>query len=374
MRLMRKILNLFYVEEDKSTYPSTGNSINFIQKNSIDDVYNSYDYATEPFNDTQTIYFKNGKLYKVYPTDEENWYDARYLVSDGKLYDLENIQDIQKIPPPDFSVHNIITKEYGITGSLDYVMRMKAGAFYNRNEKTLCSACLWKATQLMLVNKTIGWQKKDFDRLINWHLELGMYGEAEKAKKYLSNYNEYTENPSDRTAKSARDNAFKYLIEYNTDLVAFEDYGGGCCAECAKMRGRVYSISGKTKKYPLLPQYAKINGNFHPGCRCHMSPYWKREKILYKGKHVNAKKVSKRPWIDDRDKKEIELYEDYLKFIIDSEKKERDREEYYRIVKDIPEVAPKSFGAYRRMKNAKTKNFMKIVNTAKENGITIVLD
>ena len=26
--------------------------------------------------DGQTIYFKNGKMYKVYPSDEENWYDA----------------------------------------------------------------------------------------------------------------------------------------------------------------------------------------------------------------------------------------------------------------------------------------------------------
>ena len=35
--------------------------------------------------DAQTIYFKNGKMYKVYPTDKESWYNARYLISDGDI-------------------------------------------------------------------------------------------------------------------------------------------------------------------------------------------------------------------------------------------------------------------------------------------------
>lgn len=84
-----------------------------------------------PINpDAQTIYFKKGRLYKVHPTDKESWYDARYLVSDRKMYDLENINDIQKIPIPDFPCLNDddydMMNGYGITGSLDYVIEMKA--------------------------------------------------------------------------------------------------------------------------------------------------------------------------------------------------------------------------------------------------------
>ena len=112
-------------------------------------------------------------MYKVYPSDQESWYDARYLVSDGATYDLENVHDIQKIPTPKFAKFDSMMDGYGITGSLDYVIRMKAGAFYNRNEKELCSACLWKSTQLMLANTAVRWKKKDFERLINCHLELG---------------------------------------------------------------------------------------------------------------------------------------------------------------------------------------------------------
>ena len=67
----------------------------------------------------QTIYFKDGKMYKVYPIDKESWYNARYLVSDGKTYDLENIEDIRKIPIPKFDIYDDKMTGYGITGSLD---------------------------------------------------------------------------------------------------------------------------------------------------------------------------------------------------------------------------------------------------------------
>lgn len=140
--------------------------------------------ATDGFvPDAQTIYFVNGKMYKVYPTDEESWYDARYLVSDNKMYDLENIEDIKRIPIPKFK--RLEEDNYGVTGLLDYVLRMKAGAFYNRKEKELCSACLWKATEMMFANPLCKWSKKDYIRLIYWHMELDMKDEAERAKKYL---------------------------------------------------------------------------------------------------------------------------------------------------------------------------------------------
>lgn len=133
--------------------------------------------------DAQTIYFVNGKMYKVYPTDKESWYDARYLVSDNKVYDLENIDDIKKIPIPEFK--RLEEDNYGVTGLLDYVLRMKSRYFYQRKEKELCSACLWKATEMMFANPLCKWSKKDYIRLINYHLWLDMKDEAQRAQKYL---------------------------------------------------------------------------------------------------------------------------------------------------------------------------------------------
>ena len=126
--------------------------------NKIKSVFNS---SSDDVPDAQTIYFKNGEMYKVYPTDKESWYDARYLVSDGVKYDLENLDDLKRIPVPKFPAHQNIMEGYGVTGNLDYVLRMKAGSFYNRKDKNNVSACLWKCTELMLAHP-LSWEVKSF--------------------------------------------------------------------------------------------------------------------------------------------------------------------------------------------------------------------
>lgn len=133
--------------------------------------------------DEITIFFTKGKLYKVSPEDTENYYDARFLVSDNELYDLEKIEDIKRIPIPEFK--RLENDNYGVTGLLDYVLRMKSRYFYQRKEKELCSVCLWKATEMMFANPLCKWSKKDYDRILKYHFLLGMDEEAERAKKYL---------------------------------------------------------------------------------------------------------------------------------------------------------------------------------------------
>ena len=88
-----------------------------------------------------SIYFSNGQLYKIIPEDTQNYYDADYLISDNLLYDLNKLDDINSIIIPEFKTDSI--SKYGVTGSLDYVLRMKARYFHDRNQKVLCSAMLW---------------------------------------------------------------------------------------------------------------------------------------------------------------------------------------------------------------------------------------
>lgn len=132
----------------------------------------------------QTIYFKNFHLFKVVGKDESNWYDADVLVLDGKSYDLNSIDSINTIPilTSDFSDTQ---GEFGTTGMLDYVLRMKSGHCYTRNEKELCSALLWKSSELMLANKYCNWRQWDFERLIDWHIQMDMPEQAEKGKQFL---------------------------------------------------------------------------------------------------------------------------------------------------------------------------------------------
>lgn len=161
--------------------------------------------------DAQTAYFRNGKLYKLYPSDLDNWYDVRYLVSDNKVYDLEKVEDIGKIPIPEFK--RMENDNYGVTGLLDYVLRMKSRYFYQRKEKELCSVCLWKATEMMFSDPLCKWSKKDYERILKYHFLLEMDEEAERAKKYLESkgmiFTEYElqemkPKPKKQTQKSPR--------------------------------------------------------------------------------------------------------------------------------------------------------------------------
>lgn len=333
----------------------------------------------------ETIIFKNGKLISMKPINSNNWYDARYLISDGISYDLERMEDIRNIKIPNFSTVDTYMDGYGVTGTLDYVMRMKAGAFYNRKEKELCSACLWKSVSLMLANTSTVWSKEDYYRIVFWHNELGMFEEAKKAQAYLSSLDVCTKNQFDLTAESRKNTMFSQAQLLGLDLVAFHDYGRGCCSECAKMTGRVYSISGKSNIFPKLPAYVKEHGNFHPGCRCSMSLFFDpRDTIYYKGNKISAKKTSRRRWVDNRTSTEKELYEKYLltteqkrlafiKRLEYSQIKGESQKEYEEILKILPTIAPKSLNGYIRMKKSKSKNFMKLYQSAIDHGIKIKL-
>ena len=57
-----------------------------------------------------------------------------------------------------------------------------------------------------------------------------------------------------------------------------------------------------------------------------------------------------------------ETRDGYQKRVIDPYLEEKsDREQYYWLLENLPYLAPKSFGGYRRMKNEKSENYKKIV-------------
>ena len=69
-----------------------------------------------------------------------------------------------------------------------------------------------------------------------------------------------------------------------------------------------------------------------------------------------------------------ETKEDYQKRIIDPYIEEsKVREQYYWLLENLPNIAPKSFGGYRRMKNMKSDTYKKIVDEVKKKGYEIDL-
>lgn len=90
--------------------------------------------------------------------------------------------------------------------------------------------------------------------------------------------------------------------ELGTDLVE-ASYHRGCCGECAKYRGRWFSISGKDKRFPKMPvDYScTCEGiDFSPVIFEISEPvYCDTDIIVY----------SNRPFVDDRTEEEKKIFE-----------------------------------------------------------------
>ena len=279
--------------------------------NKIKSVFNS---SSDDVPDAQTIYFKNGEMYKVYPTDKESWYDARYLVSDGVKYDLESSKDLNRIPIPTFTNIDIM-HGYGITGSLEYVLRMKAG---NLRRKGLLeeSDSILERIHLFMGAADNGYQEKDF--LIYSHLLLkeGHFEESAKYKAIVQSYLKtlrvcHNSFSFYNRAKDVMDKLLSDCRKYNTDYISMSAHLA-CCEECNKLQGRVYSISGKSKIFPKLPDVIRETGKVHNGCAHSFSVFFytgKNDTIFDKnGNDVNAIKSSQRPFKDDRTAEEKKNY------------------------------------------------------------------
>ena len=69
-----------------------------------------------------------------------------------------------------------------------------------------------------------------------------------------------------------------------------------------------------------------------------------------------------------------ESKEDYYKRVIKPNvEEERDKEEYYWLLENMPLIAPKSFGRYRKMKNTSSDNYKKIVDEVNNKGYNLNL-
>lgn len=149
-----------------------------------------------------------------------------------------------------------------------------------------------------------------------------------------------------------------------TDLIEMSEHHP-TCAECAKYQGRVYSISGTSRKYPPLPECIAKNGQVHKDCRHDFYPFIDGYSGNY---HKDIVKYSNSPFIDNRTPDEINEYEAEIAEI---KAKKQDKKEYDLISKKLPDIAPKSFGGYRKMKNSNSKNFQKLSEECKKVNIKI---
>ena len=339
-------------------------------------------------------YYKNGKLIDVKPRnksiplyeDRQIAYHARYIISDGTKYDLEDAGSIKSINIPKFNqLHGISSP----TSDLSYILKMRVGM---ENRPHLAVPLAYKVANLMIASP-VGWNKKDYYRLVAQLWSVGEVYYGDHLLKQLSEVLPFMSvDEIEYINKKSFENALNHAKEMHTDCLQV-GYLCGACKDCAPYLNRIYSITGQDSRFPKLPDFILRNKGLHCNAGYFASLYFSKQtltKYIYSEngdvttKEVDAVKYSNRPFVDDRSEWEKQNYE---KWSEDNKKRDEQDARYYsrehwidnynsaieyqKVIELLGSKAPKSFTGYCRMKKNNTANYQKIVGFAKENGIAI---
>lgn len=272
-------------------------------------------------------------------------------------YDLTTIEGIRAIPVPTQKE----TKMHDVKEGLEYKLQRLATQYKKDGKMDLAIECLRKSNQLMPYS-IFEYQKRDYERLYKFLLQAGRIEEAKVEKDKIEKM--FGDSPIQKsTQERIYKGVFKDCQEYGTDLVEMSEHYP-TCGECAKYQGRVFSISGVSKVYPPLPDVLK-KGRVHNDCRHILHPFFAGVSVA---NHKNIIEYSNRPFEDNRSEEEKQQYDLWKN---NKKQEKKDRSDYEWIVVNLSDIAPKSFGGYRKMKNANSKNYNKIVEAARQKGKNI---
>lgn len=314
-------------------------------------------------------YFQYGRVKKLVPPPPTSLYedrglinDAERIVSDGKMYDLTDIKSIYSIPVPDFGKVRIASIESPVL-YLEYVLRMHASFLWKREKYSLALACLAKSTQIMLYSP-IGHSRESYYRIVDWHEELGKLSKAAEWERWIEdNVPKLKDTVFERVMSDCRDR--------NNDLV-YTSWAGSQSAATAKYQCRVYSISGKDRRFPALPDFMK-----QPQDVCFLSGtfrYWgdkELDTLPYRGENVSAVSVSWRPFVDDRTEQDKANHEKWKDKIMQPLISRYNTRIYYRLKIFLPELLPKSRAAFNRIAAADGDEYAALIDAIKQAGIPL---
>lgn len=282
--------------------------------------------------------------------------------SPTEKFDLTTVEGIRAIPKT-----AVAKSLFFSTDQIEYVLQRKATQYKSEGNLDLAIECLRKSNELKQYSHTV-YSAKDYYRLVDYLKLARRFDEAREEKAKLDTmFNEKG------ISLDLIDECEKKAIppkNQKNDLVSI-GYLGCCCSECAKFRCRVYSYYGKDPRFPRYPDFLKQNPD-HCGLMAFPFLFDCQSLSMPSGKELRGAsliKYSNRPFVDDRSAEEKELYE---KQIADAEKDRIDRTAYDWLWEYMPEICPKGYGAYRRMRNSNSRNFQRIQQAALEHGFDLL--
>ena len=317
------------------------------------------------------VHFQHGKVYRVsppIPLDDDlrdYTYNARYIVSDGKRYDLEDRQSVLSIEipaylPPDASIESP-------TVYLEYILQRKASALSKENRKQAI-ILLSKSNQLMLY-APMNYTEKDYYRIVNWLEQDLDFSLADRWKQWIK---EHVPSP-EQMGYEAYQRTLETCEQLETDLVEIP-WLGAMSAVVAKYQGRVYSLSGKNRKYPPLPAFIRERGYIEApffGVPTAFTGF--SDEILYKGEYHNALKISWRPFKDDRSPAEKRAYQARREKALSEEQGRVNLHNLNLLRASYPDLIPKSMSTIFRWRDSDKplyrEKFASVMVAAEEAGI-----
>lgn len=275
----------------------------------------------------------------------------------SKSPDLNSIDGIRSISVPTKKEK----QQHEVKDGMEYILQRKATEHKKDGRMDLAIECLKKSNELMPYS-FFEYTREDYERLVKYLKQAKRFDEARQEEKKLDKMfgKELISKKSE--AKFVRQK-FHDAKELGTDLVEMSEHHP-TCEKCAKYQGRVFSISGNDKRFPKLPQYALAHGKMHQGCRHTFYPFIYGLSASSYG-HKDIITYSNRPFIDERTPEEKAEYEAMVQTI---EEDKKSRNEYDWICENLPNIAPKSYGGYKKMKNSNSTNFQKLYRATRDAG------
>ena len=268
-------------------------------------------------------------------------------------YNFDSFESIQNISIPKYK---LLQGMGSPVNNIEYILQKKATEHKKNGRMDLAIACLRKANEIF-PHSNFSWTEKDYMRLVEYLKLDRQFDEARKEEQKIKElFAKFDKEKEEYDAKINRG------VFGNTDIVSTnETYF--VCDECAKYTKRYFSISGKSKKYPKLPEYLLHKSEKHKYCAITLYPVLDDISLPawnYKGDFI---KYCNRPFVDERTKEQKAIFEKDVK---EKEELAKDKEFYDLLFEKFPEIAPKSFGGYRRMKASNSENYKKLLKKVEQ--------
>lgn len=174
-------------------------------------------------------------------------------------YDMDTLEGINSIPVPAKNYHT----GNDLKDCIYYILQRKATEHKKAGRMDCAIACLRKSNELSDYEPKPLLSEKEYLRLVKY---IELTNDYELAQQELNKiYQHHPEFKDKRISNLIRiKNVLDRCKKLNIDCVTIST--NNSCPICSKYNSKVFSISGKTKKYPKLPSEISKNGGFCPNC------------------------------------------------------------------------------------------------------------